>query len=129
METWLWIVLAVIVIALVIAAAMAGMRKQRTRNVDKAESIREEAAEDATVLAQRESKADELAARARAAEAEADAKAAEASRLAATAERQQASLADERTSLDERLQQADEVDPRVSDPAAPDEGVRRRGSE
>jgi len=112
-STWLWIVLAIVVIAVVIVAALAGTRKQKSMRINKADTMRDEAAEDAALLAQRENKAAEMDARARAAQAEADAKTAEAERLAATAERQQAGVADERTDLDERLRRADEVDPRV----------------
>jgi FtsZ-interacting cell division protein ZipA len=112
-NSWLWLVLGIIVIALLVAAAFVGTRKQKSMRIKKADSIRNDAAADETLLAQRESKAAELDAHARAAQAEADAKAAEAERLAATAQRQQAEVADDRTDLDDRLRRADEVDPRV----------------
>jgi len=107
---WLWLILVVVVVAIVAAVVMVG-RQRKTRQVERAESIRSDAGEQSRLVAQRESKAAEVDATARAAQAESQAKAAEAERLALTAERQKAEAAKQRSEVDDQYRKADEVDP------------------
>jgi hypothetical protein len=86
-------------------------RQRKTRQAERADSLRSEASEQSSLVRQRESKAAEVDARARAAQAESDAKAAEAERLALTAERQKAEASRQRSGVDDQFRKADEVDP------------------
>lgn len=109
---WLLLVVAIVVIAALAAALAAASRQRKSKQVDQAESIRQDAGDRSTVVRQQESKATEMDANARAAQAEAEAKAAEADRLAAAADRQQAQASGQRSDVDEDFRRADEVDPR-----------------
>lgn len=110
-KTWLWLILAVVVIAAIVAAVMMAGRQRTTKQAEQAESLRQEASDQSTLVRQRESKAAEVDASARAAQAESDAKAAEAERLALTAERQKAEASKQRSEVDDQFHKADQVDP------------------
>jgi hypothetical protein len=110
---WIWLIVAIVVVAAGAAFVIAATRGRKSRREAKADTLRKDALERAELLSQRENKAAEMDANARAARAEADAKAAEAERLAMTAERQSAATSEERAAVDEQLQKADEIDPRV----------------
>lgn len=108
----LWIVAAVAIAILVIAALVfLALRIRNQRRHVAAERIRESAREAATKVERREALADETAARARAAQAEAEAKAAEAARLQDRAQAHQAAAATSREALNEQWDQADRIDP------------------
>lgn len=123
---WLWLVVAIVVIAAIAVALVAATRQRKSKQVDRADSIRQEAGERSTVVQQQEGKAAEVEAHSRAAQAEADAKTAEAERLAATAERQQAQASNQRSDVDEEFRRADEVDPRS--PTTQGEGSTEMGT-
>ncbi len=108
---WFLLIVAVVVIAAIIAAVVVVGRQRKTKQVEHAESLRSEAGEQSRLVEQRESKASEVEAIARAAQAESDAKAAEAKRLALTAERQKAEASQQRSEVDNQLRKADEIDP------------------
>ncbi|KAA0108418.1 hypothetical protein [Mycolicibacterium sp. P1-5] len=111
-----WIVIAVIVALIVIAALVwVGRKRQMSRRVTQAEEIREGVRQDHVKVQRREALADETAAKARAAQAEAEAKAAEAARLKDNAEKHRTDAASHRQDLDERAQHADSLDPRVKE--------------
>lgn len=122
---WLLVVVAIVVIAALAAALAAASRQRKSKQVERAESIRQDAGDRSTVVRQQESKATEMDAKARAAQAEAEAKAAEADRLAATADRQHAQASGQCSDVDEDFRRADEVDPRSVTP--PGEGTTDTG--
>jgi uncharacterized protein HemX len=105
---WLWLILIVVVI---VAVVVVMGRQRKTRQAERADSLRSEASEQSSLVRQRESKAAEVDARARAAQAESDAKAAEAGRLALTAERQKAEASTQRSEVDDQFRRANAVDP------------------
>jgi uncharacterized protein HemX len=105
------IIVAVVVIAVIVAAVVLVGRQRKAQQARRAESLRSEAGEQASLVRQRESKAAEVDARARAAQAESDAKAAEAERLAQTAERQKAAASKQRSEVNDQFAKADEIDP------------------
>src|SRR5659263_13304 len=74
----LWLILAVVVIAVIAAVVVIGGRQRKTKQAERAGTLRSEAREQSSHVQQRESKAAEVDARARAAQAESDIKAAEA---------------------------------------------------
>lgn len=108
---WLWLILVVVVVAAIVAAVVVVGRQRKTKQAERAESMRSDAGEQSRLVRQRESKAAEVDATARAAQAESEAKAAEAERLALTAERQKAEAAKQRSEVDDQFRKADEVDP------------------
>ena len=110
-NSWLWLILVVVVIAAIVAAVVMVGRQRKTKQAERAESMRSDAGEQSRLVRQRESKAAEVDAIARAAQAESEAKAAEAQRLALTAERQKAEAAKQRSEVDDQFRKADEVDP------------------
>ncbi len=118
--TWIWLILAVVVI--VAGAVVLTGRQRKTKQADRAESLRSEASEQADLVRQREAKAAEVDAKARVAQAEADAKAAEAEGLALTAERQKAEAATHRAEVDDQFRKADEIDPHYDNTHA-EEGI------
>jgi uncharacterized protein HemX len=107
-KVWLWLILIVVVI---VAVVVVMGRQRKTKQAERADSLRSEASEQSSLVRQRESKAAEVDARARAAQADSDAKAAEAERLALTAERQKAEASKQRSGVDDQFRKADEVDP------------------
>jgi hypothetical protein len=125
-KDWLWLILAVVVIAAIVAAFVMVGRQRKTRQVERAESLRSEASEQSSLVRQRESKAAEVDASARAAQAESDAKAAEAERLALTAERQKADASKQRSEVDDQFRKADEVDPQYDNTHAEDDTTTDR---
>jgi uncharacterized membrane protein YgaE (UPF0421/DUF939 family) len=110
-NSWLWLILVVVVVAAIVAAVVMVGRQRKTKQAERAESMRSDAGEQSRLVRQRESKAAEVDAIARAAQAESEAKAAEAQRLALTAERQKAAAAKQRSEVDDQFRKADEVDP------------------
>jgi len=108
---WLWLILAVAVIAGIVAAVVIGGRQRERKHTERAESMRQDAGEQSRIVRQREGKAAEVDASARAAQAESEAKAAEAERLALTAERQKAEASKQRSAVDDQFRKADEIDP------------------
>jgi hypothetical protein len=114
-QDWLWVIIGIVVVAAIVIGLSLLLGKRRTAaQAAQADSLRQDASERSTVVEQREAKAAEMDARARAAQAESDAKAAEAARLQGTAERQAAESAQARAELDEQLQRADQLDPAYS---------------
>src|SRR5450759_487535 len=105
------VIVAVVVIAVIMAAVVMVSRQRKTQQARRAESLRSEAGEQSSLVRQREGKAAEVDALARAAQAESDAKAAEAKRLALTAERQKAEASKQRSEVDDQFHKADEIDP------------------
>ncbi|MET0899467.1 MAG: hypothetical protein ABWY45_16285 [Mycobacterium sp.] len=122
MDNTVWIVVAVIVVLLVLAALVFAGRSRRNKQLHtKAELIREEVEQDAVQVKRREALAEETAAKARAAQAEAEAKAAEAARLAQRADVHRDAVSTSREDLDERRAHADSIDPRVKSSHAADD--------
>jgi hypothetical protein len=120
-----WIVIAVVVALILIGALVwVGRKRQVSRRVAQAEEIREGVRQDHVKVQRREALADETAAKARAAQAEAEAKAAEAARLQENAEKHRTEAAAHREDLDERVQHADSLDPRVTDDERADSVAR-----
>ncbi len=112
MDNVVWIVIAVVVAILLIAAVVLIARQGRTRKRRvEAERIHERMREDTVKVERREALADETAARARAAKAEAEAKAAEAARLEDRAAAHQSDVASAREELDKQRERADSLDP------------------
>ncbi len=124
---WLLLILAIVVIAAIAAALAVAARQRKSKKAEQqaeqADSMRHEAGKRSTVVRQQESKAAEVDAQARAAQAEAEAKAAKAERLTETAKRQKAQASEQRSSVNEELRTADDVDPRsgTAGTAAPKE--------
>lgn len=120
-----WIVIAAVVaVFIIIVLVMLARRASMRRREREAEGIREQAKLETTKVERREALAAETAAKARAAQAEAEAKAAEAARLQDRASAHQSEVASSREQLNEQLQRADSLDPRVKTEkgSAPDEG-------
>lgn len=107
----LWLILGLAVIAAIVAAIVIMSRQRKTKQAERARSLRSEADEQSRVVRQRESKAAEVDARARAAQAEADIKAAEAERLSLTADAQKAEASQQRADVDDQFRRADKIDP------------------
>ena len=115
MPSWLiWVIIAVVVVAIIAAVAAAANKKKQERNRAHAGELREQAAQKATTVQQREAHAKETEAQAAAARAEADRKQAEAERLEAEATERQRAAADHRQEHQEHLRRADELDPDVN---------------
>lgn len=116
MDNVVWIIIAVMVAILLIAAVVFIARQSRTkkRRVE-AESIREKVRDETTKVERREALADQTAARARAAKAEAEAKAAEAARLEERAAAHQSKITSSREELNKQQERADSLDPRGTD--------------
>jgi hypothetical protein len=106
-DTWIWVVAAVVVgLILVGALATLGKRKKRHWDHSRAEAIRSEVEQQRPVLQKREASALEAEAQAERARADAD-------RLEAQAREQRRDVEDHRSTLTERLREADERDPEV----------------
>lgn len=111
----MWIIVAVVVVIVVLAAVIAVSRKKhQERNRTRAAELRDQAAGEASGVAQREAHARETEARAAAARAEADRSQAEAERLQAEAQDRKQSAEGYREQHAENLRQADELDPDVN---------------
>jgi DNA anti-recombination protein RmuC len=112
MDNVVWMIIAVAVAILLIAAVVFIARQSRTkkRRVE-AERIREQVRDETAKLERREALADETAARARAAKAEAEAKAAEAARLEERAAPHQSEVTASREELNKRWEHADRLNP------------------
>ncbi|MFZ0831679.1 MAG: hypothetical protein WAM92_01085 [Mycobacterium sp.] len=112
MDNVVWIVVAVVVALLLIAAVVFAVRQSRTKKRrGQAERIREQVRGETVKVERHEALADETAARARAAKAEAEAKAAEAARLEQRASDHQGRAASSREDLDKQREHADSLDP------------------
>lgn len=114
------IVVIVIAAILLIAAIVWVARNKRNehRHVA-AEEIREAARDETPQVRQREARADETAARARAAQAESDVKAAQASGLQQQAVAYRSEAETSRHQLDEQWDRADTMDPASQTPETP----------
>ena len=110
----LWIILAIIAIAVIVALLMAARKKKVERDRVHAGELRERAAAQATDVQKREAHARETEAEAAAARAEAERKQAEAQRLAAEAEERRRSADAQHQEHQEHLRRADELDPDVN---------------
>ncbi|OBH57286.1 hypothetical protein [Mycobacterium sp. E2479] len=124
-----WIVVAAVVaVFIIIVLVMLARRASLRRREREAERIREQAKVEGAKVERREALAAETAAKARAAQAEAEAKAAEAARLQDRAAAHQTEVASSREQLNDQLQRADSLDPRVKtekDSAADKAGADR----
>ena len=111
-----WVVIALVVLALVIAVVMVRRSHGASRvegQRDEARELRARAEADQVDLQRREAEAAKVDAQARMAQAEADARAADAAALQVQA-RERAEHADtSRAELDQQLRRADEIDPDV----------------
>lgn len=114
MDPLIWIVLAVIAVAIVVALLMAARKKKAERDRVHAGELRERAAAQATDLQKREAHARETEAEAAAARAEAERKQAEAQRLAAEAEERRRAADVQHQEHQDHLRRADELDPDVN---------------
>jgi uncharacterized protein HemX len=112
-STVVWIVAAIVVVALIAFVAKMATDKKRERDRTHAAELREQAAGEATDVQRREALAKETEAKAAATRAEADRKAAEAERLQAEAQDRLGSAAEHRHEHQEHLRRADELDPDV----------------
>jgi len=111
-STIVWIVVAVIAAALLIAAIAWVARKKRTEHHRvQAGDIREKAVEQSHKVGQREALADETAAKARAAQAEADAMSAHATGLQHQAQARRTDAATSRGEVNREFERADKIDP------------------
>lgn len=106
MDTWIWIVIAVVVAALVVAAVAAGMRKKHEHDRREAADLRDTASRQKVAVERRDAEA-------RTVEAEAERVRAEADRLEAIAQERRKDVEAQRASYTDRLQRADELDPDV----------------
>jgi hypothetical protein len=112
MDNTVWIVVAVVVALVLIAAMVLTARKQRTvHRRAQAEEIRVDLGKEDAQVRHRESIATVTAARARAAQAEADAKSAEAERLLNVAESHQHEVTASHEEMDKRREHAERLDP------------------
>ena len=131
MPSWvIWVIVAIVVIAALAAVIAASRKKKQEHNRTRAAELREQAAAQASGVAQREAHAKETEAKAAAARAEADRKQAEAERLQAEAQDRQRTAEGYREQHAENLRQADELDPDVNtkrDDYTGPEGVSDRG--
>jgi flagellar biosynthesis/type III secretory pathway M-ring protein FliF/YscJ len=120
-----WIAIAAVVaVFIIIGLVVLARNASRRRREREAEGIREQARVETAKVERREALAAETAAKARAAQAEAEAKAAEAARLQDRASAHHSEVASSREQLNEQLQRADSLDPRVKTQkdSAADEG-------
>ena len=114
MSTGGWIILIIVIVVLALAVGWYVMRNSsKSAQRSKAQELRDEAGERATVVEQQEAKARETAARAQEAQAEADRRTAEAERLQSVAGQQESRTAEARSEVDEQMQRADQIDPDV----------------
>ncbi|MCV7178700.1 hypothetical protein [Mycolicibacterium sphagni] len=122
-----FLVLAAILTAVALGFVIVGKRKQHGRI--EAGTIRADAAEESHIVGQRESLADETAARARVAQAEADVKVAHAAGLQHQADARRSDAVHARDEVNRQYMRADTVDPDVHTPDAenPDETPRGEG--
>lgn len=111
MSTTVLIVIIVIALVILLVAAWVLLRKRREHQRVEARALRDRAAERDAEVAQREARAEEIAARSRAAKAEGEAKVAQAEQLAQQAHMDRSAAADSRTELDKEWERADKVDP------------------
>lgn len=105
-ETWMWIVLAIVVALLVIGAVIAGTKKKHEHNRHEAAELREVAERQRVAVERKDAEA-------RAAEAEAERVRAEADRLEALARERRGDVETQRASYSDRLDRANELDPDV----------------
>lgn len=119
-STIILIVIAAVAAILILAVLGFVMRQKRTehRRVE-AGGIRDNAAEQAHKVGQREALAKETAANARAAQAEADAKAAHAERLQHEAQARSNDAATRRDEVNQEFDRADKIDPDTDTTDAP----------
>ena len=124
-----WIVVALVVLALVVVAVMV-RRSQGERRVEgqreKAREIREGAQVDRVEVQRREADAAKVDAQARLAQAESRERAADAAALQTEAQQRTVHADSSRADLDERLRQADDIDPdvRTDEPGRKDVDLR-----
>ena len=104
MDTWIWIVIVVVALVIMGAIAAYGMKRRHHVGREKAEAIRTEAAQRTPELRKAEAEA-------QGAEAEAQRMRAEADQLEMVAQERRAEVEGEKTALDERLREADRLDP------------------
>ncbi|EYR63701.1 hypothetical protein N866_18765 [Actinotalea ferrariae CF5-4] len=132
-ETIVWIVVAVLVLALIIGLALWWSRRSSGRRVDKqrqeAADLRRQAEAEKVDLQRREAEAQRLDAHARLAQAEADTRSAEAARLQAQARERSDELSGPREDVQERLRRADELDPDRPTAADRDHDGAARGTD
>lgn len=116
-STVMWVIVAVVVVLVLVAAAVALYRRasehRDVRHRERANQLREQASATQAGIRRRQAEADEVEARAREVRAEADRKHAEAKKLEAQAHEKKATLAEHVQLRDERLREADELDPDV----------------
>jgi len=114
MSTWLWIILAVIVIAVIVAAVMSQSRKktEESHRVE-ATQLRDPSADHHLRLQEQEASAAGAEAEARRVRAEADQRAAEAKRLEVEAQRRDQDRDAARQEHESTLRRADALDPDV----------------
>jgi septal ring factor EnvC (AmiA/AmiB activator) len=106
-DTWVWIVAAVVLAGIIIAVVSAlGSNRKKDWDRSRAESIRRDVAEKQPELRQREASTLE-------AEAEAQRARADAARLEAEARDQRRDVDEERSDLNDKLREADERDPDI----------------
>lgn len=114
-----WIAVAVVVIAALVAAVIwyrrSGARQLEDRKRREAQELRQRAEVERIELQEREAEAARLDAQARMAKAEAGAREAEAARLAAEARDRAELLNEPRAAVRDRLDRADRIDPDVHD--------------
>ena len=111
-STIVWIVVAVIAAALLVAAIAWVARRKRTEHQRvQAGDIRKKADEQSHKVGQREALADETAAKARAAQAEAEAMAARAVGLEHQAQAHRTDAGTSRSELNRQFERADKIDP------------------
>ncbi|MET8428411.1 hypothetical protein [Nocardia sp. NPDC004860] len=111
MSTTIVIVIIVVAVVVILLVAWALMRRRREHQRVEAKGIRDRAAKQELEVGQREARAQEIAARSRAAQAEGEIKAAQAEQLAQQAGVHRSEAADSRTELDKEWERADKVDP------------------
>lgn len=104
-------VAAIVVIAVLTTLVFVARHKRLEHRRAQAGEIRDDAAEQAHKVGQREALADETAARARVAAAEADAQSARARALAHQAEERRTAAVTARGEVNQQLQRADTLDP------------------
>jgi cell division protein FtsN len=113
-QTLMLVIAALVLLAIIVAIVLVAGKKKKERNRLEADRLREEAAARGPELQKREAAARETEAEAAAARAEAERRQAQADRLEAEAADRHRAAGDVRDEHHGRLQQADELDPRVN---------------
>lgn len=127
MDTNTIVLIAVVVLAAIVLISVIALISRKKRNElrhAEAVHIRETARDETLVVQQREARAEEIAARARAAQAEADIKAAQARALELQAKSHRSEATASREQVEEQLTRADSLDP--APPAGDVETARHR---